>query len=85
MISLKYPSSPASPLAPTPQAQEEPSTLTGWQRVVMVDDLDGDGNCPTCQNDFAECGCPGLMQAEEFEYRWDRSGAPWARRRTAQA
>lgn len=51
----------------------------GWQRVVFSSECDEDGNCPFCEIDYAECGCPGPTQDEEYEY-CERDGIMLARR-----
>lgn len=51
-----------------------------WQRVVFSAECDEDGNCPVCGDiDFAECGCPGPTQEDEFEYE-EIDGVLMARR-----
>lgn len=50
--------------------------LTGWKRVVFSAECDDDGNCPVCETDFADCGCPGPTQEDEFEYI-EVKGALW--------
>jgi hypothetical protein len=50
-----------------------------WQKVVFSCDCDEDGNCPHCGIDYADCGCPGPTQEEEYEYREDKDGVLSAR------
>jgi hypothetical protein len=50
----------------------------GWKLVVFAGDLDEDGNCPVCQIDYADCGCPGPTQDDLFEYE-EVGGVMWAR------
>ena len=52
----------------------------GWRKVVFACECDDDGNCPRCGIDFAECGCPGPTQDDEYEYLEDASGILWSRR-----
>ena len=51
-----------------------------WQRVVFAADCDEDGNCPVCAIDYADCGCPGPTQDDEFDYEY-RGGVMYARRK----
>lgn len=37
-------------------------SLAGWERVTFAFELDEDGNCPNCGEDYAECGCSGPTQ-----------------------
>lgn len=54
--------------------------MSDWQRVVFSAECDEDGNCPVCGDiDFAECGCPGPTQEDEFEYE-EIDGVLMARR-----
>ena len=48
-----------------------------WRRVVFAADCDEDGNCPVCEIDYADCGCPGPTQ-DGFEYD-ERDGELYAR------
>ena len=50
-----------------------------WQLVVFSADCDEDGNCPFCGIDYAECGCPGPTQEEDYEYL-EIEGVLFARR-----
>lgn len=40
----------------------------GWVRVSFAGDVDDDGNCSICGQDYAECPCPGPTM-EQYEYR----------------
>ena len=57
-----------------------PETSLPWLRVVFSADCDEDGNCPQCTIDYADCGCPGPTQEDDYEYREDADGVLWARR-----
>jgi len=50
-----------------------------WQRVIHSCECDEFGNCPVCEIDYSECGCPGPTQDDEYEYR-ERDGILEARR-----
>lgn len=43
-------------------------TAGAWQRVIFSSDCDDEGNCPVCEIDYADCGCPGPTQEETYEY-----------------
>jgi len=63
---------------PTPRPT--PTSLPqDWQRVIFSSDCDADGDCPLCAVDYADCGCPGPTQDDEYEY-WEADGILWARR-----
>lgn len=49
-----------------------------WKKVVFSSDCDEDGNCPLCQIDYADCGCPGPTQEDEYDYWEDADGTLWA-------
>jgi hypothetical protein len=50
----------------------------GWIEVVFACECDEDGNCPKCGIDYADCGCPGPSQDEEYDYE-ERDGKLFAR------
>lgn len=51
-----------------------------WQRVIFAADCEPDGMCPVCEDDYADCPCPGPTQDDEYEYR-DHDGVLQARRK----
>ncbi len=55
------------------------SSNSDWQRVIHSRECDEFGNCPVCEIDYSECGCPGPTQDDEYEYR-ERDGILEARR-----
>jgi hypothetical protein len=67
------------PAARCPRAQG----LDGWRQVVFAADCnDETEHCP-CGVDYAtECACPGPTE-DGYEYRTDRRGVLWGRRRQA--
>lgn len=56
-----------------------------WVRVVLASEClhDTDGEvyqCPVCDEDYAECACPGPHQDDLYDYR-ERNGQLYARRK----
>lgn len=39
-----------------------------WKIVVFSAECDEYGNCPFCEIDYADCGCPGPTQ-DDMEYK----------------
>lgn len=62
-----------------PGHADERGEADGWKRVVFSGDTDEDGNCPVCGIDYADCGCPGPTQDDEYKY-YERDGVLYARR-----
>jgi DNA (cytosine-5)-methyltransferase 1 len=60
-------------------ASETGLRLGGWKRVVYSADCDEDGNCPLCEYDYADCGCPGPSM-DECQYA-EQNGQLYARPR----
>lgn len=57
--------------APSHRPVTPPSLRSaGWKRVVHSTDCDGEGNCPVCGSDFADCGCPGPTMDECQYAEW---------------
>ena len=48
--------------------------MATWKTVIYSADCDDEGNRPRCRIDYAECGCPGPHQDDEFEYKETRRG-----------
>lgn len=45
----------------------EPTPI--WRQVVHACECNDDGMCPYCGIEFADCGCPGPMMDDVYEYR----------------
>jgi hypothetical protein len=52
-----------------------------WVKVVFASDCDEDGNCPVCGIDYADCNCPGPTMDDEYDYKVDKDGELWARKK----
>lgn len=57
---------------------------TEWKRVVEAADCEecpgcGELVCPVCEYHYAQCGCPGPHQHDEYRYAVDGFGNTIAR------
>jgi hypothetical protein len=52
--------------------------MSQWKRVVFASEVDDDGNCPVCGEDYVDCPCPGPTQDDLYEYR-EKNGELQAR------
>jgi len=52
-----------------------------WIKVVFASNCDEDGNCPVCGIDYADCDCPSPTMEDEYEYKEDKDGELWARKK----
>ena len=57
--------------------------MNEWKEVVFASECDEDGNCPKCLIDYADCGCPGPSQEDEYDYK-EQDGKLLARLKTTE-
>lgn len=60
--------------------------MAGYQRVVHAHECAecpdcGEPVCPCCNVHYADCGCPGPTQEDEYDYHEDADGVLWAKRK----
>jgi len=56
-----------------------------WIKVVFAGDCeeseDGELICSGCRGDYSECDCPGPTMDDDYEYKFDKKGVMWAKRK----